>query len=63
MIFAMFAQSVLEYAAISGLLAKGKEVMDSALAWVAELSPETWMAAGGVLVLLLIVWGRWRSRA
>ncbi len=63
MIFAMLAQSVLEYAAISGLVAKGKEVVDSALAWVADLSPETWIAAGGVLVLLLIVWSRWRSRA
>ena len=63
MIFAMLAQSVLEYAAISGLVAKGKEVVDSALASVADVSPETWLAAGGVLVLLLIVWGRWRSRA
>lgn len=63
MIFAMFAQSVLEYAAISGLVAKGKEVVDSALSWVEDVSPETWVAAGGVIVLLLIVWSRWRSRA
>ena len=63
MIFAMLAQSVLEYAAISGLIAKGKEVVDSALAWLGDLSPQTWFTVVGVLVLLLIVWGRWRSRA
>ena len=63
MIFAMLAQSVLEYGALSGLVAKGQEVVDAALAWIAGLSPETWIAVGGVLVLLLIAWGRWRSRA
>jgi hypothetical protein len=59
----MLAQSVVEYGAISGALASGREAAYSAQAWLADLSTETWMAVGGVLLALLLVWSRWRSRA
>ena len=63
MIFGMLAQSVVEYGAISGALASGREAAYSVQAWLADLSAQTWMMVGGALLLLLIIWSRWRSRA
>lgn len=63
MIFAMLAQSVVEYGALSGALASGREAAYSVQAWLADLSPQTWMTVGGVLFVLLLLWSRWRSRA
>jgi hypothetical protein len=59
----VFAQAVVEYGAIASAIAKGKEAASAFEAWASSFSPETWMAAGGVVLLALILIARWRARS
>ena len=51
----MFAQSLVEYGALSSSKSPFAEWVSSAQDWVANSTPTTWMVLAGILAFALIV--------
>jgi len=51
----IFAQAVAEYGALASMTAAAQRALYSAEDWVSNQGPSTWMFAGAVVVLCLVV--------
>jgi hypothetical protein len=52
----MFAQSLVEYGAVSRLAIAGEALVHSVQEFVVSIGPTTWLAVGVTLVVLLRIW-------
>jgi hypothetical protein len=52
----MFAQSLVEYGAVSRLAIAGEALVHSVQEFVVSIGPTTWLAVGITLVVLLRIW-------
>ena len=58
----MLAQSFVEYGALTSLVSEVELMAYSARNWVREAGPETWLAMGGITIVVFWLWGRRPSR-
>ena len=54
----MLAQSFVEYGALTSLVSEVQLFVYSVRSWVGMAGPETWLAIGGIAIVVFWLWGR-----